>query len=482
MKTDNFAFALLRRAFAHPDAIAFELAKSSVSYQRIADLIVHFAREMSRHGVDRRSTVGFVITSPLMAVVATSAVALLGARWLSAAGERSFPPSLTPTHLFSGLPGKTAGWISIDQGWFDSPPASERDLQAFPGFADIGDAWMLAKSSGTTGKPKFMPLSYAALWRRSMTPEIDAVGLKLCALFPALSYVAIKVNVANLVFGGTNVSLLPWDDMLARGVDRIMGSPDHLARLFGKAGAPRARISSCRVTGAQVTDRFVTTALRYFEEVQVLYGSTEVGGATIGRFTDDNPYDGSVGRPFETVEVEVIDEHSNPAPIGVEGTIRVRTAGGVPLYVGEPGLTAEYFRDGWFHPGDLGYFDAGGALHIGGRTDDVINFSGAKMNSADLDEVIQLHPDVADGYCFISEDERGYDSLAAIVQLRPGASRDRLGEIAGMAARKLGPLRVPKRVYVVDAVPRNENGKPLRRAAVELARALQPMELATPAN
>ena len=220
-----------------------------------------------------------------------------------------------------------------------------------------------------------------------------------------------------------------------------------------------------RVTGAQVTTTFVATALRYFDEVQVLYGATETGTMTFGRITDAAAFDGSTGHPVEGVEVQIVDADERPCAAGVEGTVRVRAPWPVPFYIGEPELTAQVFKDGWFTPGDLGRLDSTGALHITGRTGDVLNVGGKKLNASELDEIIEAHPDVRDGYCFIDRNSNGGDILAIVATLKPGASARCLAEIRDAAAAKLGKSRAPQRLYVTDMLPRNENGKPMRQEA-----------------
>ncbi|MCR6736468.1 MAG: fatty acid--CoA ligase family protein [Afipia sp.] len=234
---------------------------------------------------------------------------------------------------------------------------------------------------------------------------------------------------------------------------------------------------SLKVTGAQVTQKFVDTALRYFEELHILYGATETGVGTLVRLTAPEQFAGTAGHPYDGARIEIVDASGRPLPTGTEGTVRVSSDWMVAGYVDDPALTAAFFRDGWFYPGDLGVIDAGGALRIVGRVNDVLNAGGMKLNAADLDEVIQLHPDVADGFCFLHANGQGLEILSAIVALRPGASPAGLGDLRAFATHKLGRSRAPHHLYVGEIVPRNENGKPMRARASELAATMTPIEL-----
>lgn len=477
MQTNNLAFAVLERARQQPGKTAFIVSGRAIPYARVADLTVHFAYRMQQLGITRQSVVGLAIKDTATAVISALALALIGGRWVPVS---TTSPSVygAATHvLAAGAAARLPGRIEIGKDWFDAPPLSG-DVP-FPGHASPDDTWMIAHSSGTTGKPKFMPLTYGTIWRRFQNAELqDGVAPTTFNLFAPTSYVGSKIGIGNLILGGTNVAPAPFEELVRMGVTRVMGSPAQIsAAIFDKATPADRRIRSLKVTGAQVTQKFVDTALRYFEELYVLYGATELGVGTLQHLTSPDQFDGTAGVAYDDAAVQIVDDGAGPVPVGAEGTVRVRSAWMVPGYLDEPALTAEFFRDGWFYPGDLGSLDAAGRLHITGRVNDVLNAGGMKLNATELDEVIQLHPDVADGYCFMLPNAGGVDTLCAMVALRPGRDPAGIETLRSMATAKLGRSRAPRRVYVTEAVPRNESGKPLRAAAAQLAARLNAIEL-----
>ncbi|WP_423065918.1 class I adenylate-forming enzyme family protein [Devosia sp. CN2-171] len=478
MQDENFAFAIMEKAFAQPDQVAFDSAGGRVTYRRFADLVVHFARRMQEFGVNHSSRLSFVMNDSVIACVAITATSLLGAQWRRLEGDTPAAGVPSITHSFAGMGDSAGGAFEFTRSWFEATTASATDLAGFPGHASADDTWLIATSSGTTGRQKHMPITYAAAWQRivNVSDLEDRQPLVAHSLFDATSYVGARSRLTNLLVGGTNIANARWSQAIEKGVTRVMGSPAQIAGVLVKQPVPETRIRACRVTGAQVTAKFVELALRHFEEVQVLYGSTEAGIMTLARFTDRAPFDGSVGPLARGAAVEIVDPSDLPVEPGREGEIRVRTNGMVTQYLGEPELSAKVFRGGWFHPGDLGYFDAAGILHLTGRTTDVINMGGVKFNAADLDELIQLHPDIADGFCFIDRTEDGHDRLAAIVSTQTGAEVNQLRGLRAFAAKRLGKARILKRVYIAATVPRNENGKPQRREAIELVRDLPRIE------
>jgi acyl-coenzyme A synthetase/AMP-(fatty) acid ligase len=479
MQQHNPAFAILDRAAQQPDAIAFVVGGHAITYRRFTELMVHFTRRMRALGITRGSTVGLAIKDAATATLAALAVALLGGRWVpaSSASAAVFPGV---THVLgSGIGARQPGRIEIGKDWYDAPPFDPEALSTFPGYADPGDTWIIAHSSGTTGSPKFMPVTYAKVWRRMENPELqDGVAPTTWNLFPATSYVGLKINAGNLVLGGTNVAGAAWDELVRLGVTRVMGSPAQLsAAIFGPTPPPQTRLRSLKVTGALITRPFVETALAYFEELHVLYAATESGVATVLRLTEASQFDGSVGLPFDGAEVEVVDQRHQPVPPGGEGIVRIRTGWAVPGYIDEPSATAQFFRDGWFYPGDLGRLAPTGALYVTGRSNDVLSAGGMKLNAAELDEIIQFLPGIADGFCFMRPDRQGVEMLSAMVTLRPGVGPEALRLLRTVATARLGQSRAPRLAFVVEKLPRNDNGKPMRSAAAELAAGLTPIRL-----
>ncbi|MCR6736467.1 MAG: long-chain fatty acid--CoA ligase [Afipia sp.] len=228
MQTNNLAFAVLDRARRHPDTVAFVVAGRTISYARVADLMVNFARRMQQLGIDRQSVVGLAITDTATAITSALALALLGSRWVQV--SRTSPTAYSAaTHvLATGAAARLPGRIEIGKDWFDAPRLG-RDVP-FAGHASPDDTWMIAHSSGTTGRPKFMPLTYGTIWRRFQNPELqDGIAPVTFNLFPPTSYVGSKIGIGNLILGGTNVAPAPFDTLVRIGVTRVMGSPAQIA-------------------------------------------------------------------------------------------------------------------------------------------------------------------------------------------------------------------------------------------------------------
>ena len=201
------------------------------------------------------------------------------------------------------------------------------------------------------------------------------------------------------------------------------------------------------------------------------YGQTEIAPvATVLRPEEHEERPASCGRPVLNVETRVVDGDMHDVPPGTHGEIVHRSAQLASGYWNKPAETAEAFAGGWFHSGDVGYFDAAGFLFIVDRIKDVINTGGVLVASREVEEALFTHPAVSEVAVVGLADPKWIEAVSAFVVLRPGhATSD--AELIAHARTLLAPYKLPKQVIFVDNLPRNTAGKLLKR---ELRRTWSP--------
>lgn len=193
------------------------------------------------------------------------------------------------------------------------------------------------------------------------------------------------------------------------------------------------------------------------------YGQSEIAPvATVLRPEEHEARPASVGRPIPTVRTRIVDEQMNDVAPGERGEIVHRSAQLMTEYWGKPAETAEAFRGGWFHSGDVGTMDEEGYITIVDRTKDVINTGGVLVASREVEDAILTHPAVSECAVIGLPDPRWVEAVAAVVVLRPGQEASEAALIAH-ARQVLAPFKLPKRVIFVDHLPRNTAGKLLKR-------------------
>ena len=193
------------------------------------------------------------------------------------------------------------------------------------------------------------------------------------------------------------------------------------------------------------------------------YGQSEIAPiATVLRPEDHDTRPTSAGRPLPTVRTRVVDEDMRDVAPGERGEIVHRSPQLMIEYWGKPEETAEAFRGGWFHSGDIGTMDAEGFITIVDRTKDVINTGGVLVASREVEDAILTHPAVSECAVIGLPDPRWVEAVTAVVVLRPGQDATEEALIAH-ARQVLAPFKLPKGVIFAEHLPRNTAGKLLKR-------------------
>jgi len=196
------------------------------------------------------------------------------------------------------------------------------------------------------------------------------------------------------------------------------------------------------------------------------YGMTEIGMAL------SNPYHGkrvpgSVGIPLPGVQVRLCGQDGELVPEGVPGEIEVRGPSVFSEYWNKPEATREAFRDGWFRTGDTAVLE-NGAYRILGRTSiDILKTGGHKVSALEIEEVLLQHPAITECAVVGVADEEWGQRVAAAVVLRAGAALS-LDELRTWARELLAAHKLPSRLQVLEALPRNAMGKVMKPSVTHL--------------
>jgi fatty-acyl-CoA synthase len=197
---------------------------------------------------------------------------------------------------------------------------------------------------------------------------------------------------------------------------------------------------------------------RFGDNLYNVYGSTEVGQATLATPDDLRAAPGTAGRVIAGTTVEIVGERGEQVPTGETGLIVVGSDAQFTGYTG--GGTKERIR-GLMSSGDVGHFDADGRLFVTGRADDMIVSGGENVFPLEIEEVLLSHDDVVDALVTGVPDDEFGQRLAAFVVRAPGSSVD-AEEMRVFVASQLARHKVPRDVNFVAELPRNTTGKLLR--------------------
>lgn len=234
-------------------------------------------------------------------------------------------------------------------------------------------------------------------------------------------------------------------------------------------------LSSVRwIIYSQVTRPLYAVARELFPNTRLAegYGLTETCSALT--YLDEAHIEskqGSVGVPVPWVDVRVVDADDNEVPAGIDGEVVARGPKVSLGYLDDDGATRDAFRGGWFHTGDIGYFDEDGYLFIRDRLKDMIRSGGENIASAEIEGVLAEHPDVLAVSVVGGPHPVWVEVPIAFVIGRPGL---RAEDLVAHARARLGGYKQPKEIHIVDEFPTNPSGKVLKRALRELRPTLEP--------
>lgn len=496
----NITFDLIGQAQARPDAPALLLPHRTIVFRELDQSVWQYAAALHAQGVRAGQVVGLSFVEELGLVLALLALARLGAT------AYSIPRSATASqrHQLAEQAGLT--WLASDQPErFEAGVASLRlERQAIEAspipideslLATAPDVpWLLITGSGSTGRPKLIPVSHAQGRARSELGA-RALGLTPSDRVAALSHFDFstsKFRLHEALWAGAACALELWSDapqLLQRCArDRLTvlyGTVFHAEKLIAALPADSQpalpMLRAFELTASTVSDdlrqRF---RQRLTPQLYVRYGINEAGPVAVAGPPEVYEVAGTIGRPPAGVEIELVDRRGQPLPPGTVGLVRIRTPALVDGYLGDAEATRASFQDGGFLPGDLGLLTREGQLVFYGRADHLLIMNGINIYPAEIEQLMAAHPAVADVAVVPVRHRVHQDIPVCALTLRAGATASEQA-LLEHASHRLG-ARGPYRVLIVEAIPRNAEGKLMRAELLRLigARLLAPGALADP--
>jgi acyl-CoA synthetase (AMP-forming)/AMP-acid ligase II len=326
---------------------------------------------------------------------------------------------------------------------------------------------LLLHTSGTTSRPKAVPLrqrNLAASARRiagSYGLGSDDRSYCLMPLFHVHGLVA--TSLASLAAGG--VVVIPrrphagalWRHISEHQVSWFSAVPTILAKLpEAPNGDPGTLRFARSCSSALAPALWESLEARFGVPLVEAYGMTEASHQMTS-----NPLPPAERRPGTVgvsagAEVAILDAEWKPVASGEPGEVAVRGPGLVDGYLNNPAANEASFRGGWFRTGDLGRLSEDGYLTLDGRLKELINRGGEKITPREIDETLLGHPAVREAVAYAVPDAKWGEVVHAAVVASESLSPN---ELRDFCAERLAPFKVPKRIHVVDTIPKGSTGK-----------------------
>jgi len=388
-----------------------------------------------------------------------------------------------PVIRIAPLPDAAAGLVTLDAT--DRLPVDSDDR------ADPDDLAVVILTSGTTARPKVVPLTHRNLCASAQSTG-RAVALTpddRCLNIPPLFYIhGFCMVLASLLAGASVVCPPPFEARtFFAWLDEcyptwyVAGPSAHREILAVADAAPhraaiaRSPLRLIRSGSASLPENTLRDLERTFgAPVIEAYGMTEAGPLIAC-----NPLPpgirklGSVGLPVGP-EVAIIDSQGEVLPAGQEGEIVARGASIMAGYEDNDAANREAFIEDWLRTGDLGYLDHEGYLFITGRVKELINRGGQKVSPYEVEAVLLDHPSVAQAVVFALPHPTLGEDVGAAVVLHPGMTAS-VEELRSHVAERLAPFKVPRKIVTVERLPTSAAGKVQRLGLADrLGLALRP--------
>ncbi len=341
-------------------------------------------------------------------------------------------------------------------------------------FAQADDIAMILHTSGTTSRPKRVPLRHRNLTASARniagTYELTAKDTALCVM-PLFHIHGISASLnATLATGGTVIcptgfdALKFWSVVDAFKPTWYSAVPTMHQMLLARAehNLPTIRANKFRFarSSSAPLPPVIMERLEEVLEAPVVesYGMTEASHQMASNpLPPKSRKAGKVGYGFG-VDVAIMDDTGKLLPQGEVAEVVVRGENVVDGYENNPEANATAFVNGWFRTGDQGYIDPEGYLTLTGRLKELINRGGEKISPLEIDDVLLRHPAVAEALAFAVPHKSYGEDIHAAVVFKPDASATER-ELKEYAAGLLAEFKVPRKFHILEQIPRGATGK-----------------------
>jgi len=371
------------------------------------------------------------------------------------------------------VPGTAAGDFTLEGG----VPGTA----AQPGAAAEDDVALVLHTSGTTARPKIVPLTHGNVTAsarhigESLALTADDVCLNVMPLFHIHGLIAAVLS--SLGAGGAVVCTPGFDALrFFRWMDEekpswftavptmhqaILSRAERNAEVIKRVPLRFIRSSSASLPGPVMEQIEAVFGCPLVES----YGMTEASHQMCSNPLAGPRKPGKVGRAAGP-EVAIMADDGTILPQGEIGEVVIRGPNVTRGYEANPEANAKAFTNGWFRTGDQGMFDEDGFLLLTGRLKELINRGGEKVSPLEVDGVLSAHPAVAQVLCFAIPHAKLGEEVGAAVVLREGATLTER-ELRDFAAKQLADFKVPRKVVFVPEIPKGATGKLMRIGLAE---------------
>ncbi len=385
----------------------------------------------------------------------------------------------TKNYVCSNITGTRtpAGWIDFEELISANQPDQEPEVEIVD-----EDVAFLVYTSGTEARPKGVLIPHRNYFSSTALSFILDVRMRReeISLFmiPFYAVAGIGTFTALTLAGSTLVLPYQVDAPLAlkilenEKVTMCSQTPTFFLKLMQEPNFENANLTSlrtCNTYGGLMSRQVLETWNKKAPDIVwgTYWGQAELSQlGTVGWFKTleeiPNGDPSWIGKPVTTLEIRVVDDNGKDVAPGEVGELICRSPSAMIGYYKDPQRTEDVFRDGWVHTGDLVRIDADGNLFFFDRKKDMIKTGGINVSSFEVEDVLYRYPELAEVAVVGLQDPYWSEIIVAAVVPRPGVEVKEEG-VRKFCQEKMAAYKVPKKVFIVKQLPRDAQGKILKR-------------------
>jgi len=481
----NLTHLISHQANIRPNAIAIALLNKTITYQELDHLIWTAASFFNDKDINTQDTVALLCEDELLLMICMLALARLG---ITSCTISLYTPELQLLELLQKIKATVSIStinsnkrgdirlhipISLETINFYRTPL-DRTLQD----DTLQKPWMYVVGSGSTGKSKIIPISHQQQLARitishtwlPITPQ-DKVSSMVHLNYNAskdLYLQALAKGATIVLFDKANVNTV--DSLRCFTMSVLHVTVFHLQQILQlplQETQPFFSRLKVLLVGGSTVSQLVRDSVEknLTKNLYVRYGINEIGSVSVATSPDVFLLENTVGKPIAMNHVEVVNAKNTVLTHNCIGYIRIKSPGMIEGYFEDEEATHKAFKEGWFYPGDLGKFTEEGQLIYCGRADHMMIMNGINIYPAEIESVVTKHPDVLDAAVMPIKHSVHQDIPLCAVVLKKKNSVTR-EELLRFCYERLGS-RGPQEMIILEAIPRNEQGKLIREAFVK---------------
>jgi acyl-CoA synthetase (AMP-forming)/AMP-acid ligase II/thioesterase domain-containing protein len=500
---DSVYELLSAQALSRPIAVALTApGRVPITYRQLAAHVRRSAATLHRFGLGTKDRVAVVLpngpelAAAFLAISAATTFAPLNPEYRASEFEFYLSDLQARALIIQAGLQSPARQVALDLGIpiIELKPLPDEPAGLFtlhgmtrpsPGQTGLGresDVALVLHTSGTTSRPKIVPLTHANLCTsaRNIQAAFELGPKDRCLNIMPLFHIhglvgavlsSISAGASVVCSPGFNAPLFfPW--LEESRPSWYTAVPSMHQGILARTAANREIISRCplrfiRSCSSPLAPQLMMDLEKAFA-VPVIesYGMTEASHQMASNPLPPLPRKpGSVGKATG-IRLAVLGEGAAPLPPGKAGEVVIKGPNVTSGYDRNPQANSNSFTGGWFRTGDQGYLDADGYLFLTGRIKEIINRGGEKISPREVDEVLLEHPAVEQALTFAIPDLELGEEVGAAVVMRAEATVTEY-ELCEYAAGRLAPFKVPRRVALVREIPKGPTGKPQRIGLAE---------------